>query len=263
MMKKKYGDWALIAGASEGIGYSFAEEFAKQGIHLFLIARREDVLKETADKLEKKYSIETRILPLDLSGDRLIPILEEKTKDLDIGIVVYNAALSMMGDFMETAYENQVKVLHTNCLNPMTFAHYFGNRMVHKGKGAIILMSSLAGFQGSAVISHYAATKAYNTILAEGLWNELKDKGVDMLACCAGATNTPTYRESKPSKMSFFVPPIQESDYVARAALKYLGKGPSFIPGFWNRMASFILLTFFSRKTTVNIMSSNTRKMYG
>ena len=116
-------------------------------------------------------------------------------------------------------------------VTPLKILQHFGGKMLTDGRGAVVLMASLAGFQGSGFLSVYAATKAFNRILAESLWYEWKDKGVDVIACCAGATSTPNFNETNPAKTNFFAPKVQTPLEVATECLKNLGRRPSFITG--------------------------------
>ena len=126
----------------------------------------------------------------------------------EINLIVYNAAQSYIGPFIKNTLQNHSRMAQVNMITPLNILHVFGEKMVDKGKGAIILMASLAGFQGSGYLSVYAATKAFNRILAESLWYEWKNSGVDVIACCAGATATPGYKKSNPEKTGFFTPRV-------------------------------------------------------
>ena len=123
-------------------------------------------------------------------------------------------------------------------------------------------MASLAGFQGSGYLSVYAATKAFNRVLAESLWYEWKNSGVDVIACCAGATATQNFKNTDPEKPGFFAPGVLSPEEVVKECFKKLGKQPSFITGRGNRLASFIMQKILPRKTAINIMGDTTRKMY-
>ena len=123
-------------------------------------------------------------------------------------------------------------------------------------------MTSLAGLQGSGYLSVYAATKAFNRILAESLWYEWKNREVEIIACCAGATATPGFINTNPEKSSIFAPEILKPEAVAKECLRMLGKKPSFITGRANRFASFIMQKILPRKMAVNIMGDTTKKMY-
>ena len=260
--KYKYGKTALVAGASEGIGAAFATQLAAEGMDLVLIARRTEPLKQLADLLEKTYKIDVTCISCDLSdptaSQQILKVLNGK----EINLLVYNAALPYIGPFIENSFENHADMAQVNMLSPLKMVHVFGQKMLANRKGAIILMASMAGFQGSGFLAMYAATKAFNRVLAESLWYEWKDKGIDVMACCAGATATPNFIQSKPEDAGIFAPKVQKPEEVVKECLKKLGKQPSFISGTGNKFASFIMQKLISRKLTINIMGENTRKMY-
>jgi short-subunit dehydrogenase len=108
----------------------------------------------------------------------------------------------------------------------------------------------------------YAATKAFNRVLGEGLWYEWKGKGVDVISCIAGSTSTPGFNNSNPGKAGMLAPRVQSPEEVAGECLKKLGKKPSVITGRGNRLASFLMQKILSRKMAVKIMGDNTKKMY-
>ena len=135
--------------------------------------------------------------------------------------------------------------------------------MAEQGRGGVVLMSSIAGFQGSGYLATYAATKAFNRVLAEGLWYEWKDMGVDVIACCAGATATPNYINTNPGKASPLEPRPQQPEQVAEECLHTIGKKPSFISGTGNKLVSFLMQHILSGKMAVNMMGEGMKKMYG
>ncbi|HVU70342.1 MAG TPA: SDR family NAD(P)-dependent oxidoreductase, partial [Ktedonobacteraceae bacterium] len=175
VFRTRYGPWALVAGASEGLGAEFATQLAARGLNLLLIARREDVLEEISARLRREYAVQVRALALDLARDDLAQVLGEATSDLEIGLLVYNAALSMIGPYFTISLEDHLREIAVNCRAPMTLAYLLGLPMLKRGRGGILLMSSLGGAQGSALLVNYTATKAYNRLLAEGLWDELRE----------------------------------------------------------------------------------------
>ncbi len=260
--KQKYGSTALIAGASEGIGAAFATRLAAEGMDLVLIARRLEPLQQLADELELRYKVDVLCIQCNLGDINASRQILEELNDREINLLVYNAALSYIGPFTKNSLENHSQAAQVNMIAPLNLVHLFGEKMLAKGKGAVILMTSLAGFQGSGYLSVYAATKAFNRILGESLWYEWKESGVDVIACCAGATATPGFKNTNPENPGFFAPPIQAPEEVADECLKMLGKQPSYITGRGNRIASFIMQKILSRKMAINIMGDNTRKMY-
>ena len=142
-------------------------------------------------------------------------------------------------------------------------AHELGRQMAARHRGGIILVSSLSALQGSALIATYAATKAYGYILGEGLWDELREHGVDVLAFLAGATRTPNYEASNPKAATRFAPAVMEPAVVVEEALAMLGRQPSAIAGRANRLASFVMTRLMPRKVAVETMGRTTRAMYG
>ena len=261
-LKQKYGNTALIAGASEGIGAAFATQLAAEGLNLVLITRRNEPLEKFAELLKETYKIEVLCVSCDLTDPNGTKQIVEELNGLEINFLVYNAALSYIGPFIKNSLENHFQMAQVNMLTPLNMLHIFGERMLLKQKGAVILMAFLAGFQGSGFLTMYASTKAFNRVLAESLWYEWKDIGVDVMACCAGATATPNFKNSQPEKAGFFAPKVQTPEEVVTECLKKLGNQPSFICGTGNKIASFIMQKLLPRKMAVNIMGDYTKKMY-
>jgi len=258
----RYGSWAIVAGASEGLGAAYAEELAARGLNLVLIARRSELLQILASDLSKKYNVETKTIALDLSSADGAEQIAQNTNDLEIGLLIYNAAFSAIGPFLERPVEDHLKEIHTNAFTPLKLIHLFANQMIVRGRGGIVLMSSLSAFQGSAYISTYAATKAFNIVLAEGLWEEWRTRGVDVLVCVSGAIKTPNYVASEPEQTGGLGDMTLKPDQVVHEALNGLGKGPYVIPGRMNRVASFVMRHLLPRKSAVKFMGRILREMY-
>lgn len=255
----RYGPWALVAGASEGIGEHFARQLAARGLGLVLVARRADVLATLADELADAHGIEVRTIELDLGSADATSRIQAVTADLEVGLLVYNAAVSIIGSFLDHTIEEYAAELEVNCRRPLELTHHFAGLMGARSRGGILLMSSLAGSQGSPFISHYGATKAWNLVLAEGLWGELADRGIDVLTCRAGATRTPKYLRSKGvEKGSGFVPEMEPAAVVDEA-LAALGKSPSIVPGRVNRLAAGLLQRLITRRAAVSVMGRASR----
>ncbi|MFW2390744.1 MAG: SDR family NAD(P)-dependent oxidoreductase [Polyangiales bacterium] len=260
---RRYGPWAVVAGASEGIGAAFSKELAARGLNLVLVARRADPLEDLATELRSQHGAEVLVLPLDLGSAEAVAAMRSATEKLDLGLFVYNAAYSPIGAFIDVELEEHFKAIEVNVHGPLRFSHSFGRRFAERGKGGIILMSSMSGLQGTAMVANYAATKAYDTILAEGLWYELRQRGVDVLACIAGATLTPNYEsitDDIPTKgLARPMPP----DEVAAQALEDLGRRPSAVSGSRNRFASALLSRLLGRRSAIEMVSKETVRLYG
>jgi short-subunit dehydrogenase len=253
----RYGRWALIAGASEGLGAAYARALAARGMNCVLVARRTELLDSLAETLHTSCGIETRCIGADLGLPDSTEIIHKKIDDLEIGLVVYNAAYAPAGNFDTLDADSRLRVVDVNVRGPVALAGLFLPQMIARKRGALILMSSLAGNQGSPRIALYAASKAFNTVLAEGLWHELKDKGVDVLVCCAGAVRTPGFAATAGKD----APGTLDPDIVVQQTLAALGRGPRVIPGFINKFSHQLLTRLMPRRAAIAIMAASTKNL--
>ncbi|HXK22060.1 MAG TPA: SDR family NAD(P)-dependent oxidoreductase [Myxococcota bacterium] len=254
----RYGPCALIAGASEGIGAAFARELAHRGLDLVLVARRPEPLAALEREIASFASVRVHCLPLDLARADACAEIERALAGEEVGLVVYNAALAPGGPFLELPLDRQLAALDVNTRGPLALAHAFGRRMASRGRGGLVLMSSLTAFQGSPFVATYGATKSFLLSLAEGLWYELSPNGVDVLCVLAGATRTPNYLRHRAQGGA---PGELEPEQVAREALAKLGRAPSMIPGRFNRFASQLLRRVLPRRAAIRIMGAQTEKL--
>jgi short-subunit dehydrogenase len=194
-LTERYGPWAAVAGASTGLGAAFADELARRGMNVVLMARRTALLEETAAGLRERHGVSVRAVTVDLAAPDLWDGVSAATDDLEIGMLVYNAMLDPTGRFLDVPLEQHLRAIAVNCSAPTILTHELGRRMANRGRGSIVWVSSTAALQGVKVFASYGAGKAYGLILAEGLWDELREQGVDVLAYVVGATATPHYLE--------------------------------------------------------------------
>lgn len=252
--KEKYGPYALVAGGSDGLGFAFAEAAAQRGLNLVLIARQTERLHAAAERLRAAYHVDVIAIAADMADFEQVSE-QIRALSVSIGLLIYNAAYAPIGRFENTSEERLSLAVDVNVKAPLLLTKLLTEPMITQKRGGIVLMSSLAGGQGSPNIATYAATKSFNAIFAEGLWKELKPHGVDVVACCAGAILTPGYRKAEKTKPA---PGTLEASEVAEQALNALGKGPIVIPGVVNKIGRFILTRVLSRKAAIEIMSKNT-----
>jgi uncharacterized protein len=252
--KEAYGPYALIAGGSDGLGAAFAESIARRGLNLVLLARQADRLNATAARLRESYGVEVVAVPVDVADYETV---KERIHEVNvsIGLLVYDAAYAPIGRFEETSEEQLARATEVNVRAPLLLTKLLSAPMIERGRGGIVLMSSLAGSQGSPNIATYAATKSFNAILAEGLWKELKPRGVDVLASMAGAISTPGYSQAESGRSA---PGTLEARQVAEDTLNALSNGPIVVPGAVNKLARFVLMRLISRRAAIAIMSKNT-----
>jgi short-subunit dehydrogenase len=256
--RERYGPWAVVAGASEGLGEAFARALARRGLHLLLLARREAPLERLAAELRASHGVEVRAAPLDLARPDLGDAVAALTEGLEVGLLVYDAAASAIGPFLERSLADQLRVLDVNCRGPLVLAHQLGGAMARRGRGGLLFMSSIAGGQGNPWLASYAASKAFGIVLAEGLWAELRAGGVDVLACRAGATRTPAYEATRP----LAAVPLMAPAAVVETALAALSSGPTVVAGALNRAAAFLFTRVLPRRLAIRLMERATRRLY-
>jgi uncharacterized protein len=251
---ERYGRWALVAGASEGLGAAFAEALATRGLDLVLIARRADVLEALAARLRAAHGVEIRTLALDLADGAWLDTVRALAGELELGLGVYNAAYSPVGPLLERSLDDAERAVDVNVRGPLRFAHALAPAMIARERGGLVFMSSLAGFQGSPRIAAYASSKAFITVLAESLWAELRPHGVAALVSCAGAIRTPGYLATAKGDAPGTLDPAQ----VVEKTLGALGKGPVVVPGGINKLARFVLGRVLTRRAAIGVMAKNT-----
>jgi short-subunit dehydrogenase len=251
---ERYGRWAVVTGASSGIGREMARRLAADGLHLVLVARRADVLTELARELADRYGIDARVLAADLGADGAAERVEAATRTLDVGLLVAAAGFGTSGPFVESTLADEAEMLRVNCQAAMELTHRFGQRFAARGRGGIVLLSSIVAFQGTPYAAHYAATKAYVQALAEALRVELAPRGVDVLACAPGPTHT-GFAARAGMRMGRALAPAD----VARETLEALGRRSTVLPAILSKVLSWSLAPL-PRAARVGIMG---RVMHG
>jgi len=259
-MRDRYGPRALVVGASDGIGAAFASMLAARGLDVVLVARRRELLESLAARLRDEHGVDAEVVVADVGTAEGLAAVAAAGRD--VGLLVCNAAAGPVGSFAHLTPERLDAVLDVNCRAAAHLTRAIGVPMLARGRGGVILLSSMAGDRGAALVAHYAATKAYLRVLAEGLWAEWRPYGVDVLACCPGLVRTPTYLATDAARPGRMVPPPMEPDAVARAALAALGHRPVVIPGRWNRLGAFAVARLLPRRAAVALQSRQTRAMY-
>jgi hypothetical protein len=228
-LRKRYGEWALVTGASAGIGLEFARALARDGFSVVLSARREDRLRDVAAELEKAHAVSTRVVPIDLGATGGAEALAERAADLEIGVLVNNAGFGYAGSFERQDPARLQEMVELNCAAPVVLTARLLPGMRARGKGAVIVVGSAAGAQPLPLHAVYAATKAFDRFFGEALWAELRGSGIDVLVLEPGPTAT-EFQE-----VAGAIPhPGESPDRVVALALERLGRQPSVLYGWWN-----------------------------
>ncbi|WP_265456979.1 SDR family NAD(P)-dependent oxidoreductase [Enterococcus sp. HY326] len=228
--KEKYGTWAFVAGGSEGMGGAFCDRLAKEGMNVVVTGRHAEKIANKQKQLEADFGVATRGLTIDFGDDEILPQVKAATDDLEIGFLVYNVGLASMALFTERDIDFELYRLNANTKSMLTLSLHFSKQMKERGKGGIILLSSSGGVVGSPYIQTYSATKAYAFTLAEALWGELSDFGIDVLAILPGNTIGQNFAEVAPGTPSF-----QTGAEVVEEAFQAFGVDPTVICGDYTR----------------------------
>lgn len=254
----KFGPWALVTGAAAGMGETFARQLVERGLSVLLLDRdRVGLARVAADLDDRTEAVELDLVHPDFM-DRLAPALEGK----EIGLLVHSAAATPISSFLKTPLEPKLDTVAVNCRASIALCHHLCPAMAERGRGGVILLSSLSAFQGTAKVAAYAATKAYNLSLAESLWAELGPAGVDVLALAPGVTDTPGYRSSKAAQDTLAARTVMDVEPVVAGALDALGKGPLYVPGRMNRLTRFVFSRLLPRATAARVLRGNMEKLY-
>lgn len=234
--RARYGPWALVTGASSGIGRAMAVRLAALGLNLVLVARRREMLEALSNELYVRHGIQVRVIDADLTHDATLDAIALVTEDLDLGLLVAAAGLGTSGRFIDAKFEREAAVLAVNCRAVLGLSLHFAHRFAARGRGGIVLMSSIVGFQGVPYSANYAATKAYIQSLAEALHAELERLGIDVVASAPGPTDS-GFATRADMRMGATVTP----DTVARETLAALGRRTTVLPGILSKALTFSL----------------------
>ena len=231
----QYGPWALITGASAGIGAAFAREIAKRGVNVALVARRAERLSALAEEIEAETDARTLSIPCDLLADDALTTITTALGTRRIGLLVNNAGHGYTGGFLDHEIADEQAVLDLNCRVPLTLTHHFGQIMRAEGRGGIVMLASIAGIVAAPQFSHYSATKAWNRFMGEALHAELGAAGIDVVAVCPGPTDSEFFAKANvdPDRWpaALRAGAILSADEVARAGLRGLGRSAQVVPG--------------------------------
>jgi short-subunit dehydrogenase len=234
---ERYGPWAVVAGASEGVGAAFAAAVAREGVNVVLVARRQAVLDEVAEGIRIESAVQTRSVALDLATADATAALADATADVDVGLLVYCAGADPNYQrFLTQSAATAVAMVQRNCVVPVQLCHHYAGPMAARGRGGIILLGSGAGLAGAPNMVVYGASKAFDMVLAEALWAELHADGVDVLGLVLGETDTPALRRLRADRGLPVDPdgPLEgaaTADEVVTAALEHLADGPVHLMG--------------------------------
>lgn len=260
MFKEKYGPWALVTGASSGIGAELARQLAAMGLNVAVAARRRERLESLVSEIERQHGVQARAIAIDLTAPDHLEVIEAATNDIEIGLLVNNAGSGVPGAFLKRELTDRTRIVQLNVTTPMQLAHIFGQKMSRRGRGGIIFVSSTSAFSGTPYMANYAGTKAFLLSLGEALHVELKPQGVDVTVLVPGPTRT-EMAETEGTDFST-MPDMMWMDAadVAAAGLNGLGRKRVVVPGGMNKVMRFMMTRLMSRDAASDMFGGMMKK---
>ncbi|HSW77588.1 MAG TPA: SDR family NAD(P)-dependent oxidoreductase [Candidatus Chromulinivoraceae bacterium] len=259
----KFGSWAVVTGASSGIGEQFARQLAASNINLVLVARRLPVLNKLGDSLTKEYGVSYRAVRVDLTDENFLSDIVKATKDIEVGLVVSNAGVGATREFLTADLPTLLESVRVNVSAHVQLAHHFGKLMSKRGRGGILLVSSLMGLQGVPYMADYGAAKAYILSLAEALHAELKPSGVNVAALLPGPVATPMLTELGLASQDSSMKPMSAEQCAAEGLKAITSNTAVRIPGVANRVISKLprsVVTGILGKMNAKVLASRNAK---
>lgn len=247
-LRERYGEWAIVTGASAGIGKAFAHALAEEGLSVVLSARNKDRLKELASEVEKRHAVATRVVAVDLSTNEGADELSRAVSDLEVGVLVNNAGQGYSGRFDRLETDRLREMVLLNCVAPVVLTSRLLSGMTERGRGAVIVTGSIAGRQPLPFHAVYSATKAFDLLFGEALSVELRDLGVDVLVLEPGPTET-EFQYAAGEIAHGGEPP----EAVVALALDSLGRQVSVISGWLNWIRANLAARLLPRRLVAYI----------
>ena len=252
--KKRFGPWALVTGASSGIGKEFARQIAASGINIVLVARREDLLKEVGVEFSNRYGVEHRVVVLDVSRENFIGQLASATDDLDIGLVVSNAGTGNPGEFLKLDRQLLQETLRLGTMAHLDITHHFGAKLAKRTRGGLILAGAMGAENGVPCMANDGAAKAYVHSLGEALHYEFKPLGVYVTVLAAGFTNTAVLEKFGLDPKTMPMKPMSVEQCVSEGLSGLLKNRSRIVPGRLNRIMNALVPASLARKMEADML---------
>src|SRR5260370_9258174 len=251
--KEKFGPWAVVTGASSGIGREFARQLAASGLHVVVGARRLGALEEVGRGIAKDFGVQYRAVMSDLSNDGFLEKLVAATDDLDIGLVVSNAGTANPGEFLKLDRQLLQATLRLNTMSHLDIAHHFGRKLAERRRGGLILVGAMGAENGIPCIANDASAKSYGHSLGETLHYEFKPLGVYVTVLAVGFTNPPVLEKFHFDPKTMPLKPMSVEQCVSEGLSGLLKNRSRIVPGRLNRIMNAIVPASFARKMEADI----------
>jgi len=252
--KKKFGPWALVTGASSGIGKEFARQIAASGINVVLVARRDALLAELGRAISQEFDVQYRALAMDLSQEGFIERLDDATYDLDIGLVVSNAGTGNPGEFSKHDRQLLLATLRLNTMAHLDITHHFGEKLGERRRGGIILVGALGAEYGIPCMANDGGAKAYVHSLGEALHYEFKPLGVYVSVLAAGVTDTAVIDKFGLNPKTMPMKPMSVEQCVSEGLSGLIKNRSRVVPGRLNRIMNAFVPASLARKLLADLL---------
>src|SRR6267143_2943062 len=252
--KERFGPWALVTGASSGIGREFARQIAASGINIVLAARREDSLKEVGAEFTKRYGVEHRVVVLDFSREDFIRQLASATDDLDIGLVLSNDGTGNPGQFLKQDRQLLQAALRLSTMAHLDITHHFGAKLAKRRRGGIMLAGAMGAENGVPCMANDGAAKAYVHSLGEALHYEFKPLGVYVTVLAAGFTNTEVLEKFGFDSQTMPMNPMSVEQCVSEGLNALRENRSRIVPGRLNRIMHALVPASLARKMEADMI---------
>lgn len=229
--KDRFGPWAIVTGASSGIGKEFARQLGASGIHLILVARRLPLLEALGRELAHQYGIQYRAVGVDLTEDGFLEKIDEATRDLDVGLLVSNAGGGNPGEFLSIEQSELLRIVRLNVVSHLRLTHHYGRKLAQRGRGGILLVSAMGASEGIPYMANDSGTKAYVASLGTALNYEFGKLGVNVSVLLPSPTDTPVIAELGIDPGSMPLKPMSVEQCVAEGLAALAANRPTHISG--------------------------------
>jgi uncharacterized protein len=252
--KKRFGPWALVTGASSGIGREFARRIAASGINVALVGRRETLLRTVGAECTRASAVQHRIIPLDLSAPDFLPALADATRDLDIGLVVSNAGTGNSGEFLKLDRQLLQATLRLSTMAHLNITHHFGAKLAERRRGGLILVGAMGAENGVPCMANDGGAKAYVHSLGEALHYEFKPLGVYVTVLAAGFTDTEVIEKFGLDPKTMPLKPMSVEQCVSEALSGLIKNRSRVVPGRLNRIMNALVPASLARKLEADLL---------